>query len=205
MRIYVLKCEHDTFYIGKTSRSVKKRFEEHSSSGFSGSAYRGSAVLGSASAGSSLGFLGSAVSGSAWTKLHKPIEIIEEFEQKSVFDEDNKTKEYMMRYGIDNVRGGTYSSLKLSKEELLFLKKEFKSLKDECYNCGSNSHFIKDCPNDPNNGNNDPNNGNNLLKEKVNAVNRKNPYNTSLFPFILFIFSFLLVRYVKCYLLNFSI
>jgi predicted GIY-YIG superfamily endonuclease len=45
--------------------------------------------------------------GSEFTKKHKFLRVIEIRKINSCFDEDNITKEYMMKYGVDNVRGGT--------------------------------------------------------------------------------------------------
>ena len=51
--------------------------------------------------------------GSVWTKLYKPIEVIELVSNCDNYDEDKYTMKYMDRYGIDNVRGGSFVSLKL--------------------------------------------------------------------------------------------
>ena len=37
--------------------------------------------------------------------------------------------------GIDNVRGGSYSSIKLSKEQKKFLKNELNGCNDRCFKC----------------------------------------------------------------------
>lgn len=169
-KIYILKCQNDKFYIGKTSRSIEERIQEHgifsgSSSGlagWTGSAFSGSGLTGSAS-------------GSAWTRLHKPIHLIDSFEEKSIFDEDNTTKKYMMKYGIQNVRGGSYATIELTKNQILFLKREFRGIRGKCYSCGGN-HYISDCK----------------------KVKRKSNCNSIFLSFFFFVFSFLSFLLVPC-------
>lgn len=63
----------------------------------------------------------------------------------SHFDEDKYVKEYMSKYGIDNVRGGTYSNIDLDDNCIAVLEKEIRHSKNECMRCGRDTHFIKDC------------------------------------------------------------
>ena len=113
--IYVLQLRERKFYVGK-STSVLKRCQEHM-----------------------------AGNGSEWTKKYPIEDIIECYEQKTPFDEDNKVKELMMKFGFTNVRGGSYSRLELSKSEIDLLRRELSGAKDTCFNCGGN-HFARDCP-----------------------------------------------------------
>lgn len=55
-------------------------------------------------------------SGNAWTKLHPPkslIKTITTYDEE--FDEDEIVIDYMNKYGINKVRGGTYNSVELSE------------------------------------------------------------------------------------------
>lgn len=52
--------------------------------------------------------------GAQWTKLHKPLRIVERFPCRSEFNENNHTKRCMQHYGTDNVRGGSYCQVNLS-------------------------------------------------------------------------------------------
>ena len=76
--VYVLHLECGKYYIGK-SDNVNNRYFQHLNG-----------------------------SGSAWTRKYKPISLEKIIENVSSFEEDKITKEYMSKYGIDNVRGGSY-------------------------------------------------------------------------------------------------
>jgi len=115
-KIYILKLEDNKYYIGKTGRDVNTRFTEHVN-----------------------GY------GSEWTKKHKPIKIINSSICLSKFDEDNITKEYMIKYGIENVRGGTYCKLNLEDFEIKVLENEFNGINNKCYKCGEDGHYAKNC------------------------------------------------------------
>ena len=82
--------------------------------------------------------------GSTWTTKYKPIEIIEQINGDD-FDEDKYTKMYMKKYGIDNVRGGSYVQIKLSSSQKELLEKEINGCMDACFNCGLKGHFYKNC------------------------------------------------------------
>jgi len=77
-RVYVIQCENDKWYIGHTDRPGIERLLEH----FSGK-------------------------GSEWTKLHRPIYTICCIPGTKK-DEDILTLLYMLHYGWDNVRGGSW-------------------------------------------------------------------------------------------------
>lgn len=113
--IYVLKLKDGKYYIGKT-HNVEKRFEEH---------LRGE--------------------GSAWTRKHEPLSIEQAIPWASPFDEDKITKEYMLKYGISNVRGGSYVTETLSDEQISSLRRELWAATDKCTKCGRGSHFVSDC------------------------------------------------------------
>jgi len=113
--IYVLQCVDGKYYIGK-SDNVEWRFQQH---------LKGS--------------------GSAWTKKYKPIKIMKVIPTTSSFEEDKQVKEYMLKYGIENVRGGSYVQEELDDETMRFLKKELYGATDCCSRCGRSNHFVKNC------------------------------------------------------------
>ena len=71
--------------------------------------------------------------------------MIKTIKSTSQFDEDKYVKEYMAKYGIENVRGGTYSNVVLDDNSIAVLEKEIRHSKNLCTRCGRDSHFIKDC------------------------------------------------------------
>lgn len=83
-------------------------------------------------------------SGSSWTTKHPFVSLVESYEGDSL-EEDKTTKYYMMKYGIDKVRGGSYSQLVLTEETMNCLEREFRGAQNCCFRCGRNSHFVKDC------------------------------------------------------------
>jgi predicted GIY-YIG superfamily endonuclease len=113
--IYILELENGRFYVGK-SESPFERFKEHL-----------------------------AGCGSAWTQRYKPLRILKIIPNASPYEEDRHVKEYMHKYGIQNVRGGAYVRLELSKIEIELLTKEIWSSQDLCLKCGKPGHFATNC------------------------------------------------------------
>ena len=82
--------------------------------------------------------------GSEWTKLHKPIKVISKI-PGDAFDEEKYTLIYMEKYGIDNVRGGSYCKVSLTKHERDKALQTIQSIGDKCYKCGMKGHFANKC------------------------------------------------------------
>jgi len=114
-QIYILKLRAGKYYIGKT-KNIEKRYEEHLTG-----------------------------TGSGWTKKHKPVSLIKTIKSTSQFDEDKYVKEYMAKYGIENVRGGSYSNIVLDENSIAVLEKEIRHSNNVCMRCGRDTHYIKDC------------------------------------------------------------
>ena len=83
--------------------------------------------------------------GATWTKIHKPVKVLQVIENASPFDEDKNVKEMMAKYGIDKVRGGTYVQESLSEAQEESLKKEIRAATDCCIRCGKKGHFVANC------------------------------------------------------------
>ncbi len=113
--IYILELENKKYYIGKTE-NPDFRIDNHFSA-----------------------------NGSSWTKKYKPIKVIEIIPNCDNFDEDKYTLKYMEKYGIINVRGGTFCESKLHQENINTIHKMITGSTDKCYICGQNGHFAKNC------------------------------------------------------------
>jgi len=113
--IYILQLEQNKYYIGKTA-NPEFRLDCH----FHGN-------------------------GSAWTKLYKPIKMVELISDCDDYDEDKYTRMYMDKYGIDNVRGGSFVQIKLDKSTIEYLMQLNIGTHDKCFSCGENGHYAKNC------------------------------------------------------------
>ena len=51
----------------------------------------------------------------------------------------------MKKFGINNVRGGSYSQIELSEDVYRLLQKEIIHAEDRCFFCGFNGHVEKNC------------------------------------------------------------
>lgn len=83
--------------------------------------------------------------GSVWTTKYKPKNVVEIIKDCEDFDEDKYTLKYMNKYGIENVRGGTFCQEKLDKTTISFINKMLIGNTNRCYNCGDSGHFASNC------------------------------------------------------------
>ena len=113
--IYILQLEQGKYYIGRTI-NADLRIDKHFSN-----------------------------NGSYWTSKYKPIKVIKVINNCSIFDEDKYTLHMMSMYGIDNVRGGSFTKLMLPENEIEVITKMINNSSDYCFNCYEKDHFIREC------------------------------------------------------------
>ena len=116
--IYVLECEKGKYYVGKSENPLV-RINDHFTE---------------------------EKQSSSWTTLFKPTKVVEIIENADIFDEDKYVKMYMAKYGIDNVRGGSYLQPNLDPNVIDLIKREFTSNFNLCFKCKQKGHFIGNCP-----------------------------------------------------------
>lgn len=81
--------------------------------------------------------------GSAWTTMYKPIKLLYAVDGDS---EDYHVIRMMERYGVHNVRGGSFSRITMTAEDIRMAERLLQTFSDKCYNCGKSGHYIKHCP-----------------------------------------------------------
>ena len=113
--IYVMKLQDDCWYVGKTE-DIPKDIKRH--------------------------FTQTKI---PWMLLHKPIFMESCYRNASPFDEDRYTKEYMLKYGVDKVRGGTYTAPYLAAEQRQAIQRELWGVQGLCIVCGE-PHASNECP-----------------------------------------------------------
>ena len=116
INIYVIKCKNDKYYVGRT-KYLDERVEDHLTG-----------------------------QGSTWTKMNKPIKLLRVIKDCDKYDEDKYVLMYMEKYGVNNVRGGSYSQIKLSEGQMDYIKNQMAGANDKCFKCNKSGHFVKNCP-----------------------------------------------------------
>ncbi len=124
VNIYVLELEGGKFYVGKTEHGLQ-RLKQHTSG-----------------------------QGSKWTKKHKPVDLHRWFPKQKDADENRVTLEMVKKFGAENVRGGNWTKVRMSKSELSSFQKRAgprrkiatkKERTGTCSRCGRASHNRSKC------------------------------------------------------------
>lgn len=113
--IYALQLEQNKYYIGKTD-NPEFRIESHFN-----------------------------CNGSVWTTKYKPQRIVEIIPNCDDYDEDKYTRKYMDKYGINNVRGGSFCEEHLSEQTMQVLLKMTNTSLYRCFKCGLTGHLQDNC------------------------------------------------------------
>jgi hypothetical protein len=85
--IFLLELEHGKFYVGASSDPVKTL--EECREGL----------------------------GPVWTRIHRPLRLQEVIRMAPVSDVDQHVRRWMLQYGVENVRGGSWSEVRLTDKE----------------------------------------------------------------------------------------
>lgn len=101
--IYVLLCQEDKYYVGKT-KDLERRMEEHFSE-----------------------------DGATWTKLYEPVKLVETHRARGMLDENITTLQMMDKHGIENVRGGSFCYTRIGKIRRAQLEEKIQQMKDGEY------------------------------------------------------------------------
>ena len=118
-KIYILELADKCYYVGKTSyHLVDSVMKEHMD---------GNMMC-------------------EWTRLHRPIRLIREFDETSCDLEDITTERLMREHSVLTVRGGIYSEVTLPQHQLQVLSEKSCSVKDQCLECNSTEHTHTKCP-----------------------------------------------------------
>lgn len=116
VNIFVLKLEQDKYYVGSCN-NLDLDIKSYLNGSF----------------------------GPKWIRKYKPIRVVEVISPCDIFDVDKHTKRYMGLYGINNVRGGAYTKVKLNKSDRNHIDKEIFTALGMCMHCGSENHVSAVC------------------------------------------------------------
>jgi len=121
--VYVLELRDDCWYVG-TTVDPTSRLEAHRSG----------------------------KGGAEWTRQHPPVKgfssnlkEVNGDEEQARLEEDAEVKRLMKEHGIENVRGGSYSTTTLSRTDVKALSKELRHASGGCLRCGHKSHWATNC------------------------------------------------------------
>ena len=133
VNIYVLELQGNKYYVGKTNHTFQ-RFEQHKSG-----------------------------SGAKWTQKHKVRDLFAFHKDMKDTDENKITIQMMKKYGVRNVRGGSWTKVNMTEAEINRLEKRISARgkrpgkssstkkttrgkkKISCTRCGRTSHTVEKC------------------------------------------------------------
>ena len=133
VNIYVLELQGNKYYVGKTNHTFQ-RFNQHKSG-----------------------------SGAKWTQKHKVKDLFAFHKDMKDTDENKITIQMMKKYGVRNVRGGSWTKVNMTEAEIKRLEKKISARskrrskssstkkttrqkkKISCTRCGRTSHTVEKC------------------------------------------------------------
>ncbi len=125
VNIYVLELKDGKYYVGKTNHTFQ-RFNQHKSG-----------------------------TGAKWTQRHKVVDLFAFHKNMNDTDENKITIQMMRKYGVRNVRGGSWTKVDMTEREIQKLEKRLHSRtkrktaskrnRKTCTRCGRTSHTVSKC------------------------------------------------------------
>lgn len=116
--IYVLQCDLGKYYVGRT---LNPRFSIKDCNNINHK-------------------------GIQWINYYKPRYLVEILRSNDTWDEDKITLKYMDKYGIENVRGGAFSTYVLSSDQIQTIQYMISCANGKCNKCNKIGHYISQCP-----------------------------------------------------------
>ncbi|MDE0954595.1 MAG: GIY-YIG nuclease family protein [Candidatus Poseidoniales archaeon] len=122
VNIYVLKLKSGKYYVGKTNHTFQ-RFNQHQTG-----------------------------SGAKWTKTYPVVDLFAFHHAMKDSDENKITVQMMKKYGVKNVRGGSWTKVNMTQNEINKLESKINKRRTvkrrkskSCSRCGRSSHTISSC------------------------------------------------------------
>ena len=119
VNIYVLKLKSGKYYVGKTNHTFQ-RFSQHQTG-----------------------------SGAKWTKKYPVVDLFAFHHGMKDSDENKITIQMMKKYGVKNVRGGSWTKVNMTQNEINKLESKIKKRRTvkrkkskSCSRCGRSSHTV---------------------------------------------------------------
>jgi predicted GIY-YIG superfamily endonuclease len=117
--IYVMPLRNDCWYIGHTKNEAR-RLRDHATATFP----------------------------CEWLRIHPPLVPVRSIDTRvrtGPTHEDAVTLEYMQKYGISKVRGGSFTDAVLPPDQQSTLEKMMRTAGGQCFACGKVGHFAAAC------------------------------------------------------------
>lgn len=115
--IYIMRLTDGCFYVGR-STNVERRTYDH---------LKGESEV-------------------TWLKIHPAISIERIYYDCDALDEDKYVIKWMITYGIEKVRGGSFCKPKLTVANKKTLTQIINTSRSLCHRCKQPGHFVSECP-----------------------------------------------------------
>ena len=114
--IHLLRLRDNKYYVGRSTRSPYNYLTKHMHGGIND-----------------------------WTNRYIPFEVVSSVPSNEYSDLNVYVLEYMLKYGIDNVRGGSYSALEIPELHYNLIEAEMWRINNLCGRCGREEHEEIQC------------------------------------------------------------